>query len=503
MTAPSAVDTPRYNFNVSDMARTLLKLDLIVFGAFAPAIDRCVAAERRFAYYGGTLRDGAGGITVVPDGSIVCPDNEVNYVQLDSTTGDITVSPTAPAGLILLAQVTCLSGQLTHVEDLRDVNLVSGGSLSELILPDAYDGPGFGWRVRVDDNILRFLDDTTDTPRLLLTDTDRLVLGEHGADQPVVVDGIVNIGNIIDGTTGGGAQFTGFGRVEGAAGGIRYNCWAYRGSVDAPEALAANDRMFRIVGFGHDGTNWNTIGQPRVMIRFSAAEDWTTTAQGTYIDFFVTEPGTLTARQPVRLAGHGPIFIGTRHIFTPNIAYETPFPADASMVHFLGQGSGVGQGATIRHLVAGAIPALATGRANGTFAAPTALAANDIFASYVFTGHDGSGWTGSRAQIRAVATEDWEPGAHGSKLQFRVTRTATASVVTAAEVHADGLEVFDNGAEPAAPATNNATVYAEGGSMFMKRDDGGTRALGLFSVGPTPPNNPRAGDVWLDTGSGS
>lgn len=322
-----------------------------------------------------------------------------------------------------------------------------------------------------------------------------LLVGPHTA-EPVTINGIVVTS---DDYTNGGAQFTGFGAVLGASGGVRYNNWAFRGTIDAPTAIMANDRMFRFTGFGHDGTSWNTESQPRVMMRFSAAEDWTPSAQGTYIDFFVTEAGTVTARQPLRLGGLGSIFIGTRQVFTPNIAYETPFAADASMVHFLGQGSGVGQGATIRHVVAGAIPAFAMSRSNGTFAAPTALAANDVFASYVWGGHDGTGWTASRVQLRGIAVENWVPGAHGSKLQFRVTPTGTATVATIMEVLGAGVAIFDTN-EPATPS-DGFVLWSDSDVPYVKAVDGNNYPLinPHITVGTVEPTSPNVGDIWVDT----
>lgn len=115
--------SPRYQFDPGNVPRTLLKADLVAFGQLSIAIDRCDSATRKLAYYGCVIRDGAGGITVVPDGDIICPDDADSYIQFDPVTGDLSADATLDDLKIALHIATCADGVLTHVEDIRGVNL--------------------------------------------------------------------------------------------------------------------------------------------------------------------------------------------------------------------------------------------------------------------------------------------------------------------------------------------------------------------------------------------
>lgn len=80
------------------------------------------------------------------------------------------------------------------------------------------------------------------------------------------------------------------------------------GNVAAPSALLANELIttFGGIGFGSSAYS-STAGR----INIIAAENWSGSANGTYIDFFTTPLGTITDTQHMRLDSDGDLMIGT------------------------------------------------------------------------------------------------------------------------------------------------------------------------------------------------
>jgi hypothetical protein len=66
------------------------------------------------------------------------------------------------------------------------------------------------------------------------------------------------------------------------------------------------------------------------------------------------------------------------------------------------------------------VPVLRMARLNGTLAAPTPMALNDIFAAYQFWGWNGSAMAFA-AQMQAQATQAWTTTAQGSRIIFNTT----------------------------------------------------------------------------------
>lgn len=81
------------------------------------------------------------------------------------------------------------------------------------------------------------------------------------------------------------------------------------GTEAAPTAVTVNQLMSSFNARGHDGTAWIQATKGRVTI--SAAENWTPTANGTFIGFFTTAIGTSSLTERLRIADSGNIGIGT------------------------------------------------------------------------------------------------------------------------------------------------------------------------------------------------
>lgn len=81
-----------------------------------------------------------------------------------------------------------------------------------------------------------------------------------------------------------------------------------RNTAATPQAIQANDGIGNISGRGYDGTQFTTAGKAN--ISFFAAENWSTTAQGSYISFFTTASTTTTRSEVMRIQNSGGVSIG-------------------------------------------------------------------------------------------------------------------------------------------------------------------------------------------------
>jgi hypothetical protein len=81
-----------------------------------------------------------------------------------------------------------------------------------------------------------------------------------------------------------------------------------RGTEAAPTALLAGNLIGSIAARGHNGTEFTVS---RAALQFAAAQNWTTTANGTRITLSTTENGTTTLTERVRIDQNGNVGIGT------------------------------------------------------------------------------------------------------------------------------------------------------------------------------------------------
>lgn len=123
--------------------------------------------------------------------------------------------------------------------------------------------------------------------------------------------------------------------VEGAGITLR----SARGTQGAPTAVQANDLIGFLGTRGYGATGFST--QSRGSYRVFAAENWTDTAQGTYITLATTSPGTTTNVNRVTIDGSGNITLnntGGRIFMTGGISIHSG-TGDPNGVHTAEQGS--------------------------------------------------------------------------------------------------------------------------------------------------------------------
>jgi len=114
--------------------------------------------------------------------------------------------------------------------------------------------------------------------------------------------------NIISETDPAAVTVEGYGVV-----GVNFIGRRARGTVAAPSALQANDNIMAMQGRGYGATAFSPGS--RAFMKFFAAENWTDTAQGTYISLATTQIGTAPTTTPaperVRITDVGWVGIGT------------------------------------------------------------------------------------------------------------------------------------------------------------------------------------------------
>lgn len=81
------------------------------------------------------------------------------------------------------------------------------------------------------------------------------------------------------------------------------------GTAASPTAVGINDELLELTGRGYDGSTWSTAS--KAAVRMSAAQNWGTTAHGTYLTFGTTRNDTTTEVEGLRLTDRGSISIGT------------------------------------------------------------------------------------------------------------------------------------------------------------------------------------------------
>jgi hypothetical protein len=82
-----------------------------------------------------------------------------------------------------------------------------------------------------------------------------------------------------------------------------------RNTAAAPSAIQAGDSLGQFSFFGYGATAFSVGG--RVIISGTAAENWTDSAQGSYVAFYTTAIGTAVVAERLRLDDSGNLLIGT------------------------------------------------------------------------------------------------------------------------------------------------------------------------------------------------
>ena len=210
---------------------------------------------------------------------------------------------------------------------------------------------------------------------------------------------------------------------------------AARGSNVSPAALQSGDRMLTISARGHNGSDFT--GE-RAGIAFKTAENWTSTAQGTYIDFFATTNGETGSSSKMTITNDGKVGIGTT---SPAKKLEVNGDIQVSStgdyaLHTIGD-SFVANTITSYRDESGDHAMLLGRAARGSNANPTALQSGDRMLTISARGYDGSDFkTGS--SIAFETSENWTADKQGSIIDFITTTNGSNNSAVRMRINKDG-----------------------------------------------------------------
>lgn len=203
------------------------------------------------------------------------------------------------------------------------------------------------------------------------------------------------------------------------------------GTITSPTAIVTDNVLFSFGGRGFDGTQLTSSAKGQVNV--VAEDNWSTSDQGTYVNFTTTASGGTTRSEKMRITGAGSVGIGTttpdtKLTVSANTSGGQTAPS-GTMFHLLGAD------ATTAFLdvdgFAGA-PTFVGRRAAGTAASPTAVQANQGLMLLGGRGYGATAYSLDRARISFLAAENWTDTAQGAYIPFQTTPvggTATVEVM--------------------------------------------------------------------------
>jgi hypothetical protein len=127
-----------------------------------------------------------------------------------------------------------------------------------------------------------------------------------------------------------GFRFAEYNDIEGAV--LRVS--SARGTIAAPTALLTDSVIFGLRAFGYSSAG--SFGSAVVQINGRAAENFTATAQGTYLTFVTTTIGSATSAERMRITDAGNVGIGTT---APGYPLTVQASASAGAVRLVGRAS--------------------------------------------------------------------------------------------------------------------------------------------------------------------
>lgn len=320
-------------------------------------------------------------------------------------------------------------------------------------------GPRFSSTSAIPDSLLEVNANTAATPGSLPAGTVLHIVGASSATTRVLVDGF-----------SGSANFSGRAAV---------------GSPSAPSSLALNGAIATFAALGYGTTGYSSTA--RASISAFAAENWTDTAQGTYLTFNTNATGAASLTERMRIDSTGFVNIGPA--LTPdslltvnsNTANTPGVLASNTVLHIVGITS-IAPRLLIDGFSSGGI---VTGRrAQGTILSPTAPTVGQALLSLNAYGYGTTGYVATQSsQITFNAAETFSDTAYGSNIIFLTTAIGGGSptITQRMEIFASGGVSIGNTTDPGAAnlsvtgaiSSAGLPTSAGGGGVNVCVDTGG------------------------------
>lgn len=220
------------------------------------------------------------------------------------------------------------------------------------------------------------------------------------------------------------------------------------GSSASPSAVGLGNDLAWFAGRGHDGQNYS--GTRAAMI-LSASQTWSPTAHGTELSLATTANNTTTRTERMRIANNGFVGIGTATPLAPlQVSGGNP------QIYVTATGGGFAQ--------------FIGESANGSPESPTAVTSGQDLAWFGAHGHDGSGYSATRAAMIMRTSQAWSDTAHGTEVLFATTANNTTARAERMRITQDG-RVGIGTSSPDALLTVNGTASKPGSSSWSTFSD--------------------------------
>jgi hypothetical protein len=229
-----------------------------------------------------------------------------------------------------------------------------------------------------------------------------------------------------------------------------FNTRYARGTAASPSAVQANDILGILGGVGYGSTAYSLAN---VEVRFSAAQNFTDTAQGTRVSLFTTPNGSTGASltealrvdqdksttafgllkagpTPSTVATDGLLLLSGNSQTLPD--HDPALAANERWLIQMGLGNGLPGGFGIDTF--GSFGVMDFRRANGTAAAPTALLSGDFLGVIGGLGYMTTRYSNGALQIRYYTSENWTDTANGSYMAFLTTPNGVNALGNTQEV---------------------------------------------------------------------
>ncbi len=231
-----------------------------------------------------------------------------------------------------------------------------------------------------------------------------------------------------------------------------------RGTKASPSALLADDIMVGFAARGHDGTDWTSA---QITMLGRAEENWEPGKYGTYWAFGTTESGTAIRNEKLRITGSGNVGIGTD---SPQANLHVTNHSGSQVTEILESYSTTSAQLKFR-------------RAGGTVLLPEPLDSGVIISNIGSAGWNGVSFANS-ANIRVLADENLTSTAYGTRMDFRVTKRGTSSLIYPLTLTSDErVGIFNQEPEKV------LDVYSNNTSDYIRLSVAGDATTGIDATG--------------------
>lgn len=232
------------------------------------------------------------------------------------------------------------------------------------------------------------------------------------------------------------------------------------GTGASPSAVQSNDVLGVLGAYGYGASGYNS--EPNANVSFFAAQNWTGSAQGTYLDLITTANGGIIRATALRAENDGGIVLAPATNPNPSFGLGSLGMTGALILDANASASLSGPTGTLVHISQAdtlsnslLLDAYANNanitlrRADTTAASPSAVQSGDQIGTYGAAGFNGSAYTSNRAAIAVIAAQNWTVGNNGTNLDVYTTPlNSSTNTISARHFPSGGIGIGESTADP-------------------------------------------------------